>query len=441
MLTRIAKRVPAGIRIPIQEFIQGEQVSGVLLLSVTVAALLLANFGWGEALEHLWETPISLRFSGTHLDETLHFWINDALMAFFFLYVGLEIKREMVAGELSSLRKAALPLFAALGGMAFPALIYVVLNVGEGGQPRGWAVPTATDIAFSLGILALLGKRVPDGLKVFLAALAIADDLGAILIIGFAYSSDLDWQYLLLAGGVTAMLVVFNLLNVRRIAFYLVPGVVLWFALWKTGVHPTIAGVITAFCIPNSFLYSRAELAELASSKVDALGKHLKANTVSLREFTEEIEHLFVRVASPAQKLEFSLKWVVPFIIMPLFAFANTGLILSVDSLPGLLSPPDLGIMLGLIVGKPLGIYFFSRLIVRLGWGELPLGVDWRQILGAGMLAGIGFTMSIFVAGLAYTGSHQVEGAVLSVLIGSTVSGIIGYIYLSRLANRTVANT
>jgi NhaA family Na+:H+ antiporter len=327
-------------------------------------------------------------------------------------------------------------MFAALGGMLMPGMLYTLFNLGSEGRLHGWAIPAATDIAFSLGILALLGNRVPDGVKVFLAALAIVDDLGAIVIIGLFYSSDLQTEYLALGFGIVGLMAALNYLGARRIIFYLVPGIVLWYAFWRAGIHPTLAGVITAFAIPNNFNLSREALGDYCGHRVQDLAQGLQNNSLSRREFTEEIENLFARVATPAQKLEFNLGWVVPFLIMPLFAFANTGIVLTPASVQGLFSPVGIGIVVGLFIGKPLGIYLLSLLVIRIGWGRLPDGVTKAHLLGAGMLAGIGFTMSIFVSGLAFTEYELKEAAKLGILLGSILSGVLGLYFLSRTARK-----
>jgi NhaA family Na+:H+ antiporter len=319
------------------------------------------------------------------LHKSFLHWINDGLMVIFFLLVGLEIKRELAEGELSSVKQAVLPAFAAIGGMVVPAVIYISINAGSPETQGGWAIPTATDIAFSLGVLSLLGKRVPISLKIFLTALAIIDDLGAILIIALFYTASLDLTMLLAAAGVFAVMVAFNRFGLKNLAFYLFPALFLWYFVLKSGIHPTIAGVLTAFVIP------------LESGK--------------------DFEHRLFRP--------------VNYLILPLFALANTAIPLSVGNLSGLFTPLALGVILGLFVGKPLGIVFFSYLPSWFRIAERPDGIGFKQIAGLGFTAGIGFTMSIFIASLSFPENEMLNLSKLAIIIGSVLAALTGLIILS----------
>ena len=379
-----------------------EAASGVLLMAAAVAALVLDNSPLRWLYDAMLSTQVAVQIGALSLDKPLLLWINDGLMAVFFFLVGLEIKRELVDGELSTWDQAALPAVAAVGGMMVPAAIYAAMNAGDAAALRGWAIPAATDIAFALGVLALLGKRVPVALKVFLLALAIIDDLGAILIIAIFFTADLSLVSLAVAGVCTAALVAINVAGVRRVAPYVLIGVVMWVAVLKSGIHATLAGVIVALTIPMSA--------------------------------TEEDGEPLL------QQLEHALHpWVV-FLVMPLFAFANAGVALGGLALADLLAPVPLGIALGLFVGKQVGVFGFAWLGVRMGLCRLPDGVSWVHVYGAGLLAGIGFTMSLFIGTLAFADPAMATGVRLGVLSGSLLSGVAGYLVL-RLATAPVAAT
>jgi Na+:H+ antiporter, NhaA family len=384
----------------IEEFIKRESSAGIMLMFVTAAALLLKNSPLSEAYNAFLHTPVEVRFGVLHIDKPLLLWINDGLMAVFFLLIGLEVKREIMEENLSSWSQAALPVIAAIGGMAVPALIYIILNRSEELAMLGWAIPTATDIAFALGILSLLGDRVPVSLKIFLMALAIIDDLGAIIIIAFFYTADLSLLSLAMATAALLALTLMNKLGVTRRAAYVLLGIVLWVSVLKSGVHATLAGVALAFTIP---LESR-----------DAHG-----NSFSL-----------------SKTMEHDLHYWVAFMILPLFAFVNAGVDLrgiSVDQMTG--SVP-LGIMLGLFIGKQAGVFGFSYLSIKLGMASMPAESSWRQLYGVAVLTGIGFTMSLFIDSLAFEDDRVYQYAdKLAVLIGSFLSGIAGYMILKRSQN------
>ncbi len=377
----------------LREFLKLESASGIILVGAAVLALIINNSPLSGIYDLFLNTPVEVRIGALYIGKPLLLWINDGLMAIFFLLIGLEVKREILDGQLSSLSQVALPGFAAVGGMVVPAFIYVMFNLGNSETLSGWAIPAATDIAFALGILALLGSRVPLSLKLFLLTLAIIDDLGAIVIIAIFYSGDLSTSSLILAGIAIAALAAMNFLGVRRIAAYIVVGVILWICVLKSGVHATLAGVVLAFAIP-------------------------------LR--TKEDE------PCPLRELEHSLHPWIAFGIMPIFAFANAGVSLSGMSLGTLFEPIPIGIALGLIVGKQIGVFGFSFAAVKMGFAKLPSELNWRMIYGTSILCGIGFTMSLFISTLAYDssmGEYAIE-ARIGILVGSFISAIAGYLIL-----------
>jgi len=377
----------------IREFLKLESSSGIILVGAALLALLANNSPLSGLYDLLLDTPVEIRVGALHLAKPLLLWINDGLMAIFFLLIGLEVKREILDGQLSSISQIALPGIAAIGGMAVPALFYVILNLNNPGALNGWAIPAATDIAFALGIMALLGSRVPVSLKLFLLTLAIIDDLGAIIIIAIFYSGDLSMLSLILAGVAIAVLIAMNLMGVRRITPYVIVGVILWICVLKSGVHATLAGVILAFTIP-------------------------------LRTHEDE--------PCPLRELEHTLHPWVAFAIMPVFAFANAGVSLNGMSLGTLFDPIPLGVALGLFLGKQIGVFGFSKASVALGIAKLPGDLDWRAIYGASILCGIGFTMSLFISTLAFKGDMEDNGieARLGILAGSFLSAVIGYLVL-----------
>jgi NhaA family Na+:H+ antiporter len=424
---------------PFQEFFQAESSSGIILLLCAAIALIWANSPWSESYFHLWETHLVIGGGILDLDYSLHYWINDGLMAVFFFMVGLEIKREVLVGELASPKQAALPIAAAIGGMIVPALIFVAFNAGTP-ELRGWGVPMATDIAFALGILALLGDRAPGGLKIFLAALAIVDDLGAVLVIALFYSHGIDWTSLLMAGVTFIILMGANRGGVRRPSVYTVLGIILWYFFLKSGVHATIAGVVLAITIPSRTRINVPEFVASARSylqqfEADGLRPD-PAHPLTPRQESalERLEEAAEEVQSPLLSIEHSIVPWVAFGIMPLFALANAGVALEPEVIQGVGSPVVLGIALGLLIGKPIGIGIFSWLAVRLGIAGLPAGVRGMHFLGVGLLAGVGFTMSLFIAGLAFEGT-TLELSKVGVLGASTIAGIAGYLVLRSRGN------
>lgn len=361
-------------------------------MACVVLSLLIANSPLGPGFERLLALQLGYESDALQLRYPILLWINDGLMAIFFLLVGLEIKRELVEGELSSFKQAALPVFAAIGGMLVPAAVYTLFNLGTA-TANGWGIPMATDIAFAIAVITLLGKRVPLSLKVFLTALAIVDDLGAIVVIAVFYTTEMHLNYLLYAAGVFALLIVFNRMGVKNIWLYLLPGVVIWYFIHHSGIHATIAGVLTALTLPTT---------------------------------PDEKE-------SPLEKLEHALVKPVNFLIMPIFALANTNITFEASMLDGLTSTLGLGIIFGLLVGKPIGIVFFSWLSVKLGISSLPTGTKWLQFVGLGLLAGIGFTMSIFIALLSFSDPDFQTQAKFAILVASVIAGISGYLFLGRM--------
>ncbi|WDF48273.1 Na+/H+ antiporter NhaA [Chryseobacterium sp. KACC 21268] len=372
-----------------QQFFHNSKSSGIVLIICVLISLLIANSSLSSSFQNLLDTKIGTEIF--HLDYSVSIWINDGLMAVFFLLVGLEIKRELLEGELSDIKKASLPIFAAVGGMLIPALIYFIFNHNTD-YKNGWAIPMATDIAFSLAIISLLGKSVPASLKIFLSALAIVDDLGAILVIALFYTDQIDWISLGICAGITMLLIILNRYGVKNLILYLIPGLFLWYFMHHSGIHATIAGVILAFTIPTN--RSKTEI-------------------------------------SPLEKLEGKLHIPVSFLIMPLFALANTNITFQKEIFEGFINPLSLGIIGGLFIGKVLGINIFSMVAIKSKWATLPTFSGWREMIGVGFLAGIGFTMSIFVSLLAFPDEVEIQNiAKISILIASVLSGIVGYFIL-----------
>ena len=373
------------------EFFESERSSGIVLILCTITAMVIANSPFGKSFLDFWHMKLGFETSGIALNQSLEHWINDGLMAIFFLLIGLEIEREIYVGELSDLKSASLPIIAAIGGMALPALFYFLFNQGTETQ-GGIGIPMATDIAFALGVLALLGEKAPISLKVFLTALAIIDDLGAILIIAVFYVGDFSFLYLMLALTVYAGLLILNRLGVRGLPFYLIPGVLMWYFMLQSGVHATLAGVLLAFALP----------------------------------FGDGSEK------SPSYKLQHFLHKPVAFGIMPVFALANTGITLSVRWFENLSAPNSLGVFAGLFFGKPLGIFLAGLLAVKTRLSQLPGDVSWKHIIGAGFLGGIGFTMSIFITLLAFDDPEIIQSTKISILLSSLLAGVAGFLILSR---------
>jgi Na+:H+ antiporter, NhaA family len=428
---------------PVHIFISRQVSSGILIMIMTVAALVWANSGWSDWYELLWRTDFTVGARGRTLDKPLHFWVNEGLMTFFFFVVGLEIKREVLIGELASFRKAVMPVTAAVGGMVAPALIYYLMNP-SGMAVRGWAIPTATDIAFTIGVLTILGARVPRSLTVFLAALAIVDDLGAVLVIALFYTTEISAFHLQVTAALVFTLVIINVLGYRSPLPYLVVGCFVWLAVYLSGVHSTVAGILVALTIParskcdtDSFLKGTQTLLE----KFRCTGPCGYSVYTNFRhqDTVSQIEALCLAVMPPLLRIERLLSpWVV-FIIVPLFALANAGVHLDWPSFMNAFgSRPTLGVFLGLVLGKQVGIFSFSWIAIRLGIAERPVGASWLQIYGCAILSGIGFTMSIFIADLAFAQSVFLELAKIGILSSSAVSLILGLSVL-YIASRQIS--
>ena len=424
---------------PFREFTSSSAASGILLIAAAVIALLWSNSPIASSYVSFWETRLSIGVDDMVLSKSLLHWINDGLMAIFFLVVGLEIKREVLVGELASVRRAALPIAAALGGALVPALVFLLI-VGPGENARGWAVPMATDIAFALGVLALVGDRIPIGLRVFMAALAIVDDLLAVLIIGLFYTSDVSVAALAAAGACLAVLVAANVLGVRRPVVYGILGLGLWFAILQSGVHATVAGVLLALTIPARTSLDSADFAARARRIVDHLVRREDSDEpTTIEEHHDalwELETITERAQAPMLRFEHALQPWVAFVIVPIFALANAGVPLGGDVAGLLADPVVLGVAIGLVVGKQVGITTATWLVVRAGLASLPSGVTMKHIYGAAWLGGIGFTMSLFISDLAFGGGPVLALAKIGVLVASVVAGVGGYVIL-RIATQT----
>ena len=415
---------------------QAGPAAGLVLLVCAAIALAWANSPWAHQYHALWETEISIGVAATHATLTLREVVNDGLMAVFFFLVGLEIKREILVGELATMRQAALPVAAALGGMIVPALLFVALNASTHGT-RGWGVPVATDIAFALGVLALLGDRIPSSLRVFLSALAIADDLGAVLVIALFYTATISWTALAVAAALLLLSIVANVVGVRATWAYALIGLALWVAVLLSGVHATVAGVLLAFTIPTR---TRIDESAFLAGARDAIGDFHDAHTpektvLSSRSHQVALERLNTladHAQAPLVRLEDGLSGVVNFGIMPVFALANAGIPLSGSS-HLITSPVALGVLVGLFVGKPIGISLATWISVRSGIASVPADVTRRMLFGVALLGGIGFTMSLFIAGLAFGGSAELlTAAKLGTFTASLLAGFAGWLVLRR---------
>jgi NhaA family Na+:H+ antiporter len=378
-----------------KDFFKSSNAGGILLFICVIISLIIANTSLGSSLQALLDWELGYESTAVHLKYSVLLWINDGLMAIFFLLVGLEIKREIVEGELSSPKKASLPILCAIGGAVIPALIYLSINAGKD-TASGWGIPMATDIAFALAVITLLGNNIPASLKIFLAALAIVDDLIAILVIALFYSSGIEITYLIYAGIGLTILVIMNRLNILNPYLYLIPGVFIWYFIHHSGIHATVAGVLVAMTIPTND----------------------------------------TAIESPLERLEHALVKPVNFLIIPIFAFANTNITIESEMIHGLIAPLGLGISLGLLLGKPLGIFLMAFICSKLKISSLPEGSNLKHIIGIGLLAGIGFTMSIFISILSYENPLYVNEAKLSILISSVLAGLIGYFLLKSFGNK-----
>ena len=431
------------IILPMQEFIKTESSSSIILILFMLAALIWANSPWKSTYENIWSTEFSIILGNFMLSKPLILWINDGLMAIFFFVIGLEIKREILVGELVSLKKAMLPVAAALGGILIPALIYSVINIGKPGQ-SGWGIPMATDIAFALGILALLGKKVPVQLKIFLTALAIVDDISAVLVIAIFYSEKIIWLNLAYAALILAALILFNRLGIRKPFWYILLGTGLWLATLKSGVHATVAGILLAMTIPASTVIDKKGFIKRTRDylkKFEEYGPDKKSSftTKEQRALLQTIEDGVHLVEAPLQRLEHLLHPWVAFLIMPVFALSNAGVSLQINNLGQLLNPVTLGITAGLFIGKQAGILSFSWLAIKSGLANKMEGVTWKQIYGASLLAGIGFTMSLFVTNLAFVDPDLINKAKTGILIASLLSAFTGWLVLRQNSSKIVS--
>jgi NhaA family Na+:H+ antiporter len=414
-----------------QRFFRTEAAGGSVLLLFGIAALLLANSPLADTYQRLWQVRLTVGTVSHSLSLTLHQWIDDGLMATFFLLVGLEIKRELIAGELASVKKAALPIACAIGGMIVPATLYLMCNTNGLGA-RGWGIPVATDIAFALGALALIAPDAPVGARVLLTALAIVDDLGAVVIIAMFYSHAIAWSALLGAGVIIALLIGFNLIGVSRLWPYLLAGIPLWYFVYESGVHATVAGVALAFTIPMHTRINATEFSRKARNLSDRFDRtesgDLRVPTSKAQqEALFAIEHASEAMTAPILRLERALHGFSAFVVMPLFAFANAGVRIAG---PLQHAPVTVGILLGLVVGKPLGVMVAAFGATKSGIAQLPRGVGWGSLLGYACLAGIGFTMSLFIAMLAFDENGPINAAKSGVLAGSLLAGIAGAVVL-----------
>lgn len=430
--TRQIQRLTNGLQSSFNEFFQRSTSTGITILVFTAIALLWTNSPLHNLYQTLLHQPIEIVFAQLRLHFTFEHFVNDGLMVLFFLVVGLEIKRELLVGELSSWQQALLPLIAAVMGMVGPAAIYLLFNTGTD-VARGWGVPVATDIAFALGILALLGNRVPLGLKVFLAALAIVDDLLAVLVIALFYAGGLNMQMLLFAGIITALLILGNRLRINSVWFYAILGVALWITVLFSGIHATIAGVVLAMCIPTEAKIDRVSFFTKSRDLIDRISKRTTTDEDegAQMDAIHSLEKMCEHVMSPLHRIEHGLSRFVFFGIMPLFALVNAGVVINLSLISSLASPISLGIILGLFIGKQLGITVAVWATVKLGITRLPSGVTMVQMYGVSLLCGIGFTMALFVAHLAFIDPQHLDIAKLSIIVGSTISAIIGSIALS----------
>ncbi len=420
----------------LQRFIHSEVAGSVVLLACAVIALVWANSPWAETYDHILHTKIGLSWGDASFKLTTHHWINDGLMAVFFFVVGLEIKRELVVGELSKLRKAVLPLAAACGGMLVPAAIYAAVNLGGPGV-GGWGIPMATDIAFALGILALFGKRVPISLKVFLTALAIVDDLGAVLVIALFYTETIVVAALIVAGVFMALIAAANAWGVRRTGIYLILIIGVWLSVLASGVHTTVAGTLIAMLVPVRAVIEPGEFLRRCRHRLDQLANAglTKESMLEDRAQLEAIGDIYVAaedMTPPGINLEQKLHPITSFLILPLFALFNAGVAVNVESLSAGPLAVGAGVVFGLVLGKQLGIMAFCWLTIHSGHAELPDGVRWRHLWGASCLAGVGFTMSLFISSLAFKNSLELDSqAKLGVLLASIIAGLIGFVVLS----------
>lgn len=422
------------ITAPVGKFIHQEHTSGIVLLISVVVAIIWVNSPLQHFYHSLWDIKLSLGLGGHVLNHSLHLWINDGLMAVFFFVIGLELKREFMAGELSTIKKASLPMVAALGGMLVPACIYFFINKGTTAE-HGWGIPMATDIAFALALLSVAGKNIPSSVKVFLSALAVADDLGAVLVIAIFYSSHIALGPLTIGVCLAVILLIGNKLGIRSTIFYLVIGFAVWVAFLLSGIHATIAGVLVAFTIPARTRINEKSYAQSIRSLLlefeNAIPNNSTLTTPEQHDTIEKIKELSTDAETPLQKIEFALHPWVAFVIMPLFALANAGIIIGAGFFSSLVNPVSLGVAIGLVAGKFTGVLLATWLMVKFG-AQLPAQSTWKHMMGVALLAGVGFTMSLFVSGLAFTQTEMIDQAKYGILLASLLAGVLGLAVLRR---------
>ncbi|NEW80451.1 MAG: Na+/H+ antiporter NhaA [Gelidibacter sp.] len=418
----------------LNHFIHLETTASLLLFAFSILAVILANSPYGSTYEQVWRYKFTIGFANTnfYLEKSLILWINDGLMAIFFFVIGLEVKREILAGELTTLRKASLPIFAAIGGMVFPVMIFVFFNQGKVGE-HGWGIPMATDIAFTLGILKLVGNRVPLGLKIFLTAFAIVDDIGAVLVIAIFYSANIQWDLITYALLILTVLGFLSYKHLYSKYLFFVMGFVVWLLFLKSGIHPTIAGILLAFTIP---MYRKINLSDYENELTTQLHifkgyKYKNPQLLNKKQLSvvDEIETISNQVQSPLQHLEHSLHGWVSYVIMPIFALANAGVVLSLSGLEGL-GHITINIAMALFFGNTIGIMSLSYIAIKFKLADLPKGVKFKELLGVSILGGLGFTMSLFITNLAYNDEAHIAAAKMGVILGSLVAGSLGYMIL-----------
>ncbi|MCO8121344.1 Na+/H+ antiporter NhaA [Stieleria sp. TO1_6] len=422
---------------PIARFLHIEATSGLVLVVCTMIALIAASSRWAGPYIAFWQTSITIGFGDFQFDHSLRHVINDGLMAIFFFVIGLEVKRELVHGSLSNLRQASLPIAAAIGGMIVPAGLYLSIQYGQPGM-RGWGIPMATDIAFVVGSLALLGSRVPHSLRILLLSLAIVDDIGAILVIAIGYTESLDGRYLMLAAGAIAVVHLFSQIGVRRFPPYIVIGAIAWLALHESGVHATLIGVVLGLMTPARPVLVPERFREYLHEKQEVFSEQHWDRRSHRAGVVQEVQRLTRETVSPLEYLEMRLHPWTAYVIMPLFALANAGVLIEPANLSDSVA---VAVVLGLVVGKPVGIVLFSWLVVRTGIAKLPQGVSWPVLMAGSCLAGIGFTMALFIDGLAF-GTEGLDTAKTGILVGSAISAVAGIsLLLWALPNRTVIHS
>jgi len=418
--------------VTLNQFINKEALSGILLFLATVAAVIVANSSLGQEYYDLWHLPLGINLGELSISMTLTYWIDDGLMALFFLMVGLEIKREMLIGELSSVSKASFPIVAAIGGMLIPALVYVAFNPDN---PLGFGIPMATDIAFALGILMLLGTRVNPALKLFLVALAVVDDLGAVLVVATVYTSDIQTQYFLHAAIIYAVIWGLNIKGVTKLLPYLILGIALWIYIHAIGIHATIAGVLLAFAIPIKSKIDEKNFIKESKDNIDDFEKHIDDVPMLNHHQIDSLENIgynYDKVQNPLVRLEHQLHGLSAFIIMPLFAFSNAGVIIDFSTIDANLMIV-LGVVFGLVVGKPIGIFGFTYLATKLNIVKKPDNISWSEVIAVGFLGGIGFTMSIFITHLAFLDESIIAAVKLGVFAASFIAAVIGVLLILRV--------